>query len=48
MATPQEMLASLSRVIDGSVTARDPLERNGELFPAAGSEVIKMLKFKGD
>ena len=31
MATPQELLASRSRVIGGSVKARDPLERNGEL-----------------
>ena len=45
LATPHELMASRSRVI-GSVTARDPLLRNGELVAAAGSEVIKMLKVK--
>ena len=45
LATPQELMASRSRVI-GSVTARDTLLKNGELFAAAGSEVIKMLKVK--
>ena len=46
MAMPQEILASRSRVIGGSVTARDPLERTGELVAAAGSQVLKMLKLK--
>ena len=46
MATPQEILALRSRVIGGSVTARNPLERNCELIAAAGLEVIKMLKLK--
>ena len=46
MATPEELLASRSRVIGGKVQARDPLERNGEIFEAAGSKVLETLKFK--
>jgi hypothetical protein len=38
-------MASLSRVLR-NVTARDALLKNGELFAAAGSEVIKMLKVR--
>ena len=43
MATLQELLASRSRIIGGSVRARDPLGRNGKLFSQAGSEVIKIV-----
>ena len=45
LATPQELMAARSRVIE-NVTAADPLAKNGELFAQAGSEVLKKLKIR--
>ena len=45
LATPQELMAARSRVIEND-TAEDPLAKNGDLFSRAGSEVLKMLKIK--
>ena len=45
LATPQQLMASRSREIS-DVTAQDPLTKNGDLFPKAGSEVLKMLKVR--